>query len=481
MWAISSLIPPCTSVIAATSRGDSRRLGEAEVEEHVRAAVDGKSASAASIASTCSCSAREVRRLGALGGEHGGADLDRDPVVEQVAPVALAELDRGCASAIGGASATNVPPRAAAQRDQVAALGQRRDRLAQRRARDAELVGELALGRQAVARPEQAEPDRRAQALDGLLERRRRLDRPEDRRDSQALGERGGLGGGHGDARVTRCPAVRGGLTRSVRAGTVARRGRICRDWRRAVLDAVLAGLEGELGAAAASRSRSTAASRTATSACASAGATASCACPARTPSCSASTARPSAPPPPRPRRSASGPRCSRSSPSRGCLVTRFIDGAPGGAPRSCARRLDGGRPARCARSTPARRCRARSTPGSVVDAYRATARERGGADPGRLRRSSRGGAARDRARRSTGPEHAPVPVPQRPADRELPRTTASALRILDWEYAGMGDRYFDLGNLVGQQRLRRGRRRAAARGLLRRAVRRRGASPRCA
>ncbi len=29
-------------------------------------------------------------------------------------------------------------------------------------------------------------------------------------------------------------------------------------------------------------------------------------------------------------------------------------------------------------------------------------------------------------------------------------------VRIVDWEYAGMGDRYFDLGNLVDQQRLRR-------------------------
>ena len=46
-----------------------------------------------------------------------------------------------------------------------------------------------------------------------------------------------------------------------------------------------------------------------------------------------------------------------------------------------------------------------------------------------------------------TGPEHAPVPC-----HNDL--LTANFLhdgervRIVDWEYAGMGDRYFDLGNL---------------------------------
>ena len=42
-----------------------------------------------------------------------------------------------------------------------------------------------ALRRQPVTRPEQAEPDRRTQALDRLLEGRRRLDRLENRRNSR--------------------------------------------------------------------------------------------------------------------------------------------------------------------------------------------------------------------------------------------------------------------------------------------------------
>ncbi len=50
-------------------------------------------------------------------------------------------------------------------------------------------------------------------------------------------------------------------------------------------------------------------------------------------------------------------------------------------------------------------------------------------------------------------------------------RTLAeSRIMLVDWEYAGMGDARFDLGNAVGQQRLRRGDRRAPADGLRRRA-----------
>ena len=42
---------------------------------------------------------------------------------------------------------------------------------------------------------------------------------------------------------------------------------------------------------------------------------------------------------------------------------------------------------------------------------------------------------------------------------------------IVDWEYAGMGDRYFDLGNLSVNNGFERRRRPRAARALLRRAV----------
>ena len=63
-------------------------------------------------------------------------------------------------AASGGSVATKRPAAAAADRVQVAALDQRRDRLAQRRARDVELVGQLALGGQSRAGREDAEADR---------------------------------------------------------------------------------------------------------------------------------------------------------------------------------------------------------------------------------------------------------------------------------------------------------------------------------
>ena len=61
--------------------------------------------------------------------------------------------------------------------DQVAALHQRRDGQPQCRARDAELVGEAALRRQAAAGEQQSEADRRAQPLHRLLEHGGQVDR----------------------------------------------------------------------------------------------------------------------------------------------------------------------------------------------------------------------------------------------------------------------------------------------------------------
>ena len=59
------------------------------------------------------------------------------------------------------------------------ALHERRERLAQRRARDVERHAQLALGGQALARGEQAELDGGADALQRLLEGRLRPDRRE--------------------------------------------------------------------------------------------------------------------------------------------------------------------------------------------------------------------------------------------------------------------------------------------------------------
>jgi hypothetical protein len=63
----------------------------------------------------------------------------------------------------------------------VPALHERREGVAQRRARDAQLVREVTFRGQAAAGRKQPEPDCRTQPLDRFLERRRRLDRLEDR------------------------------------------------------------------------------------------------------------------------------------------------------------------------------------------------------------------------------------------------------------------------------------------------------------
>jgi thiamine kinase-like enzyme len=82
-----------------------------------------------------------------------------------------------------------------------------------------------------------------------------------------------------------------------------------------------------------------------------------------------------------------------------------------------------------------------------VVDRYAATAAARGGAAPGVF------GDLRECARRIQAamdpahPEHAPVPC----HNDLLPANfihDGERVRIVDWEYAGMGNRYFDLANL---------------------------------
>jgi thiamine kinase-like enzyme len=81
----------------------------------------------------------------------------------------------------------------------------------------------------------------------------------------------------------------------------------------------------------------------------------------------------------------------------------------------------------------------------AIVDAYQATARAHGARIPDRFGELIAGAHAIRAALH--GPEHAPVPC-----HNDL--LTANFIygdervRIVDWEYAGMGDRYFDLGNL---------------------------------
>ena len=78
-----------------------------------------------------------------------------------------------------------------------------------------------------------------------------------------------------------------------------------------------------------------------------------------------------------------------------------------------------------------------------IADAYRALALARGVPIPP----DTTGGGDRtpDRARLPRQPARAPA-LPQRSAQRELHRRR-HRIRIIDWEYAGMGDPFFDLGN----------------------------------
>ena len=129
------------------------------------------------------------------------------------------------------------------------------------------------------------------------------------------------------------------------------------------------------------------------------------------------------------------------------CLVTAFVPGVPLDAagvrkPATLAalagmlRRVHGG-PA-LATSFPTV---------TLAERYATTARERGGSVPAAdhelaLALSTRNGAA------LRGPEHAPVPCHNDLLCANV-LDDGERLTLLDWEYAGMNDRYFDLGNLA--------------------------------
>ena len=123
-----------------------------------------------------------------------------------------------------------------------------------------------------------------------------------------------------------------------------------------------------------------------------------------------------------------------------GCLVTRFIEGhavpperlAPA-AVGETLRLVHGGPP-----------IPARFDPFGVVEAYRRTAEEQGVAIPS---------AYAEAARRAESVEPRHRGRALRPCHNDLLNANfiddGSRLRIVDWEYAGMGDPYFDLGNFA--------------------------------
>ncbi len=128
------------------------------------------------------------------------------------------------------------------------------------------------------------------------------------------------------------------------------------------------------------------------------------------------------------------------------CLVTRFIAGDPLGAAdlrepstlrevAAALRRMHG-----------ADRLPVGFSPFRIVESYATRATGRGAELPADYE-WGHGLAARIEAA-MTGAEHEPVPCHNDLLAANFLRG-ADGIRIVDWEYAGMGDRYFDLGNFA--------------------------------
>jgi thiamine kinase-like enzyme len=144
------------------------------------------------------------------------------------------------------------------------------------------------------------------------------------------------------------------------------------------------------------------------------------------------------------------------------CIVTRFVVGE-GLEPADLRRRDRLAEVARALRAIHELDEPLRSSFDSfrVVERYAATARERGGSPPPAY------GPALERARAIeaalAGPEHVPVPchndllAANFIAERPRGGGGEERLWIVDWEYAGMGDRYFDLANFAVNNELTEG------------------------
>ncbi len=89
-----------------------------------------------------------------------------------------------------------------------------------------------------------------------------------------------------------------------------------------------------------------------------------------------------------------------------------------------------------------------------VVETYADTARERGARPPPAYEEAL--GHARTIEAALSGPEHGPVPCHNDLLAANFIRG-AEQLWIVDWEYAGMGDRYFDLANFAVNNELGEG------------------------
>lgn len=127
-----------------------------------------------------------------------------------------------------------------------------------------------------------------------------------------------------------------------------------------------------------------------------------------------------------------------------GCLVTRFVAGAPapqGLEPAAVAQLL------RIVHSGPA--IPGRFDAFRVVEAYRRAAEERGVPIPAAYAEAAARARAIEPRRRG---------APLRPCHNDLLPANivrdGERLWLVDWEYAGMGDPFFDLGNLAANHEL---------------------------
>jgi thiamine kinase-like enzyme len=138
------------------------------------------------------------------------------------------------------------------------------------------------------------------------------------------------------------------------------------------------------------------------------------------------------------------GPEVVVYRPDLEVLVTRWVEGTPATAQdvrdaveaiAAALRKVHAGAP-----------LPARFDTFALVFDYRDEIRDRGGSDPPGFHEAA-AAAARIQAV-LTGADHDPVPC----HNDLLPANflhDGDEIRIVDWEYAGMGDRFFDLGNLA--------------------------------
>ena len=138
------------------------------------------------------------------------------------------------------------------------------------------------------------------------------------------------------------------------------------------------------------------------------------------------------------------GPEVIAFEPRLGCLVTAFIEGREVTAEELRERIPELGRALAAIHAGPP--LPSRFDAFAVVEDYARIARGRGGRVPAVV--AALLAAASDIHAVLGGPEHAPVPCHNDLLTANV-LDDGARLRILDWEYAGMGDRFFDLANLA--------------------------------